>query len=421
MRRCGTLPRWPAATGSFTGSTRATVFEEFLSGLRAKKRKNIRRDRRRVEEAGIHFVHRTGAELGGAEMDFIHECYQATFLAHGNHPALTRDFFDRLAAGFPQGLLAVIALRGQQPLAMSLFLAGGGRLYGRYWGCLETVPGLHFETTYHQGIEYCIEQGLQVFEPGAQGEHKISRGFIPVHAFLSSRARRCICTAIADFLRQGAGLAGAVPRGPRGAPTVPTADDMNRLQLTRLGADPDALFPPTREALPRPNGLLAGVAALNRSGCWPPTGSASFLYSQGEPILWWSPAPRCVIFPAAVHLSQRTRRRYNTGVYRLSADTAFSGVISACAEPRKGDPGTWITPAGRLRLCTRQGATVEVWRGRAGGGVYGLALGRGFWRVHVQPGQRCQQDRPSFESWHLVPEIRPAGLPGANPHLKPGW
>jgi uncharacterized protein len=74
----------------------------------------------------------------------------------------------------------VMALRDDQPIAMSFFLQGGGRLYGRYWGCLEDLPGLHFETAYHQGIEHCIETGLQVFEPGAQGEHKISRGFSPV-------------------------------------------------------------------------------------------------------------------------------------------------------------------------------------------------------------------------------------------------
>jgi leucyl/phenylalanyl-tRNA---protein transferase len=159
---------------------------------------------------------------------------------------------------------------------------------------------------------------------------------------------------------------------------------MNRLQLTRLGADPDAPFPPTREALLRPNGLLAWGGGLEpqrllaayRLGIFP-------WYSQGEPILWWSPAPRCVIFPAAVHLSQRTRRRFNTGVYRLSADTAFSGVIAACAEPRKGDPGTWITPELRLAFeALHQGGSahsVEVWRGpELVGGIYGLALGRVF-------------------------------------------
>ena len=155
-------------------------FEDFLGTLRSKKRKNIRRDRRLVTEAGVHFVHRTGAELSAAELAFIYACYQQTFLEHGNHPALAKGFFERLAADRPHALLAVIALRGVTPLAMSLYLVGGGRLYGRYWGCVEKIPGLHFEAAYHQGIEYCISNRIEVFEPGAQGEHKISRGFEPV-------------------------------------------------------------------------------------------------------------------------------------------------------------------------------------------------------------------------------------------------
>ncbi len=178
-------------------------FDDFLATLRSKKRKNIRRDRRLVMQSGIRFVHKSGAEMSPADLEFIHACYQQTFFEHGNHPALTHAFFTRLAAQSPQSLLAVLALRGEEPLAMSLFLVGGGRLYGRYWGCIEQVPGLHFETTYHQGIEYCIAHGLQVFEPGAQGEHKISRGFTPVrtHSFHLVRdpAYRA---AIADFLQK---------------------------------------------------------------------------------------------------------------------------------------------------------------------------------------------------------------------------
>jgi predicted N-acyltransferase len=178
-------------------------FDDFLATLRSKKRKNIRRDRRLVEQAGIRFVHKTGAQLGPPELEFIHACYQQTFFAHGNHPALNQAFFARLAAQCPQALLAVLALRGEQPLAMSLFLLGGGRLYGRYWGCVEHVPGLHFEAAYHQGIEYCINHGLQVFEPGAQGEHKISRGFTPVrtHSFHLVRDP-AFHAAIAEYLRK---------------------------------------------------------------------------------------------------------------------------------------------------------------------------------------------------------------------------
>ena len=155
-------------------------FEDFLARLRSKKRKNIRRDRRLVEEEGIRFVRKTGEQLDDEDLDFIFNCYRTTFLEHGNHPALNRSFFAQLAELLKSGLLAVLAYREEQALAMSLYLVGGGRLFGRYWGCMEHLPGLHFETAYHQGIEFCIDQGLDVFEPGAQGEHKLSRGFTPV-------------------------------------------------------------------------------------------------------------------------------------------------------------------------------------------------------------------------------------------------
>ncbi len=155
-------------------------FEEFLTTLRSKKRKNMLRDRRLVRDAGIRFQRLNGTELGVEQLEFIFACYQRTFLLHGNHPALNLEFFDRLLQRMPEAVMVVIAARDEQPVAMSFFLQGGGRLYGRYWGCLEDLPGLHFETAYHQGIEHCIETGLGVFEPGAQGEHKISRGFSPV-------------------------------------------------------------------------------------------------------------------------------------------------------------------------------------------------------------------------------------------------
>ena len=131
----------------------------------------------------------------------------------------------------------------------------------------------------------------------------------------------------------------------------------------------------------RPNGLLAWGGDLEpgrllsayRQGIFP-------WYTEGEPILWWSPAPRCVIFPSGIHLSRRTRRRYHTGAYRLTADTAFDRVIEACAAPRPGQSGTWIT-AGMAQAYNRlhrlgYAHSVEVWREASlVGGVYGLALG----------------------------------------------
>jgi len=156
------------------------------------------------------------------------------------------------------------------------------------------------------------------------------------------------------------------------------------LDLPRLGKDPGTPFPSTSETLDSPSGLLAWggdlqperLLAAYRSGIFP-------WYTEGQPILWWSPAPRCVIFPGQVYLSTRTRRRYNSGVYHLTADTAFSEVVSGCAEPRGNDSGTWITRdmrAAYTRLHRLGHAhSLEVWEDDyLVGGIYGLALGSVF-------------------------------------------
>jgi len=156
------------------------------------------------------------------------------------------------------------------------------------------------------------------------------------------------------------------------------------LDLPHLGNDPGTSFPPTSEALESPNGLLAWGGDLQperllmayRSGIFP-------WYSDAQPILWWSPVPRCVIFPQKIYLSTRTRRRYNSGVYRLSADSVFAEVISACAEPRGHDSGTWITQEmveAYIHLHQLGHAhSLEVWEGDLlVGGIYGLAMGSVF-------------------------------------------
>lgn len=156
------------------------------------------------------------------------------------------------------------------------------------------------------------------------------------------------------------------------------------LDLPRLGDDPTAPFPPTREALESPNGLLAWGGVLDpqrllgayRHGIFP-------WYSAGQPVLWWSPAPRCVIFPAEIHLSQRTRRRYNSGIYHLTADAAFDRVMEGCAAPRRYDRGTWITDELRTAFGRLHGMgyahSIEVWEGdELVGGIYGLAIGAVF-------------------------------------------
>jgi uncharacterized protein len=154
-------------------------FGDFLAALNHKKRANIRHERARVAAAGLRVEWRGGDTLSEAEWAEVHALYLATFDAKGNHAALTAAFFRRLGT---LGGLAQLALAhdGDGIAAMALFLEGDGALYGRYWGSRVDAPGLHFELCYYRGIEHAIARGLCRFEPGAQGEHKLARGFLPV-------------------------------------------------------------------------------------------------------------------------------------------------------------------------------------------------------------------------------------------------
>lgn len=177
-------------------------FEDFLDALTAKKRKNIRQERARLQRDGWQFERKSGGALDESEIDFLHHCYITTFDSKGNTPALTRNFFARICRDLPMQTLAVFAYREGVRLAAAFMMASGSALYGRYWGCIKDAPGLHFETCYYQGIEHAIAHQLQVFEPGAQGEHKIARGFLPTrthsrHYFVDPRFR----AAIAEYLR----------------------------------------------------------------------------------------------------------------------------------------------------------------------------------------------------------------------------
>jgi uncharacterized protein len=160
-------------------NTGYACFEDFLAALSSKKRKNLRQERAQVARAGIRLRRVHGDAASEEEIAVAHRLYCRTFDDKGNHAALTLDFFRHLARALDRGLLLVLAERGDEVIAMALCLRSADTLYGRYWGCFEEVPGLHFECCYHQGIEYCIEQGLTRFEPGAQGEHKLARGFLP--------------------------------------------------------------------------------------------------------------------------------------------------------------------------------------------------------------------------------------------------
>jgi predicted N-acyltransferase len=154
-------------------------FDEFLARLRSKPRKNIRAERRRVLEDGWRFRWRNGAQLEEAELALVDRCYQTTFALYGNLPSLNRQFFSLAAKRFGENFLACIAEHGGEDLACAVFWRDADRLYGRYWGSLVETRDVHFEACYYQGIDYCIEHGLTWFEPGAQGEHKIRRGFLP--------------------------------------------------------------------------------------------------------------------------------------------------------------------------------------------------------------------------------------------------
>jgi len=184
-------------------------FEAFLARLSHARRKNIRRERRRVRDAGVGLRWLEGEAIGRAQWEFFNRCYRHTYAAHRSSPYLNLEFFLRLGAALPRNVAMVLAERAGQPIAAALFLADGATLYGRYWGALEHVPLLHFECCYYQAIEYAIARGLQVFEGGAQGEHKIFRGLMPVEA-LSAHwlAHASFARAVEDYLaREGHGIA----------------------------------------------------------------------------------------------------------------------------------------------------------------------------------------------------------------------
>ncbi len=154
-------------------------FEDYLSALTRDKRKKVRQERRRVLEAGVTFRRLTGGEISEQDWRFFHRCYRLTYEVRGRQPYLNLDFFLRLGQTLPENILLIIAEQDGVPIAAALNLFDDERLFGRYWGCVTDVPCVHFEACYYQAIEFCIERGIRVFEGGAQGEHKLARGFLP--------------------------------------------------------------------------------------------------------------------------------------------------------------------------------------------------------------------------------------------------
>ena len=155
-------------------------FEHYLSHFVSRKRKSVLKERRQIAEQGVHMVRKTGSDITEDDLRYFYRCYVSTYQQRMSTPYLTLDFFMRIRDSLGDQMLLVQAQRDGKAIASALYFFDDVTLYGRYWGCTDDISGLHFEACYYQGIEFCIEQGLQRFDPGTQGEHKISRGFEPV-------------------------------------------------------------------------------------------------------------------------------------------------------------------------------------------------------------------------------------------------
>ena len=160
-----------------------TSFGDFLQQLTAKKRKNIKDERKKLLAQQLEYVCKEGADISTQDWQLFYQCYVNTYYVRGQKPYLPLAFFLEIAASMPQHLLLMLAYQAQQPVAAALFFKDSDTLYGRYWGELQHIDLLHFELCYYQGIEYAIRHGLRYFDPGTQGEHKLIRGFAPVYTY----------------------------------------------------------------------------------------------------------------------------------------------------------------------------------------------------------------------------------------------
>ena len=189
-------------------------FDDFLSSLTQEKRKKIRQERRKVQEAGVTFRAVRGPDMSEADWALLLRCYQQTYWEHGNAPYLTPAFFEAMRTDMAQHWLLFVAERAGLPMGISLIglhLDAQGQVevaYGRYWGALARVDCLHFEACYYQPIEWCITQGVQRFEGGAQGEHKMARALLPTPTHSAHwLANPSFSEAVARFLeREKAGV-----------------------------------------------------------------------------------------------------------------------------------------------------------------------------------------------------------------------
>lgn len=195
MRRTGTQFHWH--------NRGYHSFDDLLATFSAQKRKKLKRERRRVAEQGITIELFDGHQLSAEQWQIFHHFYRSTFDKRGGYPTLTEPFFRHLGQSMPASIVLALASYQGRYVAGALSLRSSDTLYGRHWGCEEEFHSLHFELCYYQGLDYCIDNGLQRFEPGAQGEHKVGRGFEPVATWSAHwLANAAFSSAVADYLTQ---------------------------------------------------------------------------------------------------------------------------------------------------------------------------------------------------------------------------
>ncbi len=185
-------------------------FADFLASLQREKRKKIQQERRKVNDAGVTFTWREGTAISTEDWDYFYRCYSTTYQEHRSTPYLSRDFFARMASTMPENWMMVLAWKGGARVAASLIGIdrAHGTAFGRYWGATEHIACLHFAACYYEPLAWCIANNIRRFEGGAQGEHKMARGLLPVQTWSAHwLAHPQFAQAVADFLqREGAGM-----------------------------------------------------------------------------------------------------------------------------------------------------------------------------------------------------------------------
>ncbi|MCZ6805117.1 MAG: GNAT family N-acetyltransferase [Proteobacteria bacterium] len=182
-------------------------FKDYLDSFNSKKRKTLLRERRFISDQGIALKQIHGKDITEEQLNIFFQFYLLTYLKRGNPPYLNLEFFKEIAETMPDQLLLILAVKDNKYVGAAFSLVGGDSFYGRYWGCYEEYHSLHFEACYYQGLEYCINNQLKRFDSGAQGEHKLARGFEPVTTY----SAHWICdpefaAAINDFTKREASL-----------------------------------------------------------------------------------------------------------------------------------------------------------------------------------------------------------------------